>query len=1007
MADSKFKTRVKAQAGVQLPAEAVSRALTVDSSGDIKSSNVTTTELGYVSGVTSPIQTQLTNTSNGLSDHLTDTVDAHDASAISNIPSGNLTATDIQAAVNELQSDIDTRATQTALNDHINDTTDAHDASAISNVPAGNLAATDVQAALNELQSDIDTRALDSIVIKKDGSVAFTAAQSMGGFKLTSLAAGTAASDAVNKGQMDAALEGLKPKAAVRVATTANITIATALNSGDVIDGITLANGDRVLVKDQTAAEQNGIYVVSATPARSTDFDSLSPIDEINGSLVAVQEGTTNAGKVFVQSGTVAVLDTDPINFVFFNSSSTLVGGDGITVSGSNISVDHDGEGLTFVATQLALELDGTTLSKSAAGLKVNSITSAEVSDFNEAAQDAVGAIVGTSTNIALTYNDGANTIVGSIVAASIVDADINGAAGIDASKIANGSVSNAEFQQLDGLTSPAVGTTQSQTLTNKTIVVANNTITTAASGNLTATELNAALAELQADIDGQANKTLSNLTSPTAINQDLIFDKTTPILKSKDTTGVDSASLSVLTGSVTTTGSSGSLTLSSGPSVSASGVVLLSSGNTTGTSIPTGAVTIRSGNTGAGNASSGAVTITTGTSSGTNVTGALVLSTGVSPGLAGSGNISMISGNVTTNTSGSSGIITIASGTSVAGATGATGSISMSSGNHASPTNAAGIVTIKTGDQTGTAFSGTGAATTVTTGAITSATATGTSGGTNVLSGNAAGSAATGAVTVRSGNATGTGNSGNVVIQTGSVTSGTRGTINLVDASLAGASVGYVWSLSNTSTGAGNWVAAAAGYTDEQAQDAVGTILVDSAFIDFTYDDATPSISAIVIDGSITNQKIASGLDAVKIGDGSVSNTEFQYLDGVTSPIQTQLNGKVSAQAGDIPLTSFSAADNQASPADITGFAFANASVRSFKALVSVTLDATSDLFESFELLGVQKGATWDLSQSAVGDDSGVVFSITNAGQIQYTSPSSAGFVSLTIKFRAIVTTV
>lgn len=92
----------------------------------------------------------------GLSNHLSDTTDAHDASAISNVPSGNLAATDVQGALNELQSDIDTRATTTDLNNHINDVSDAHDASAISNVPSGNLTATDVQAALNELQSDID-----------------------------------------------------------------------------------------------------------------------------------------------------------------------------------------------------------------------------------------------------------------------------------------------------------------------------------------------------------------------------------------------------------------------------------------------------------------------------------------------------------------------------------------------------------------------------------------------------------------------------------------------------------------------------------------------------------------------------------------------------------------------------------------------------------------------------------------------------------------------------------
>jgi hypothetical protein len=193
----------------------------------------------------------------------------------------------------------------------------------------------------------------------------------MGGFKITGLGAPTGSADAATKAYVDSVAEGLKPKAAVRVATTANITIASDLNAGDTIDGVTLVAGDRVLVKNQNTASQNGIYVAGASPARSTDFDNLSPIDEINGAIVAVQEGTENAGKIFVQQGTVTTLDTDPINFVFFNSSSSLVGGNGITISGFNISVDHDGLGLQFTANQLALELDGPTLSKAAAGLKV------------------------------------------------------------------------------------------------------------------------------------------------------------------------------------------------------------------------------------------------------------------------------------------------------------------------------------------------------------------------------------------------------------------------------------------------------------------------------------------------------------------------------------------------------------------------------------------------------------------------------------------------------------
>ncbi len=93
-----------------------------------------------------------------LTDHVGDTTGAHAASAISNTPSGNLTAIDVQNALNELQSDIDTRALASDLSNHLSDTVDAHDASAISVIPNGNLSSTEVQAALQELQGDVDAR---------------------------------------------------------------------------------------------------------------------------------------------------------------------------------------------------------------------------------------------------------------------------------------------------------------------------------------------------------------------------------------------------------------------------------------------------------------------------------------------------------------------------------------------------------------------------------------------------------------------------------------------------------------------------------------------------------------------------------------------------------------------------------------------------------------------------------------------------------------------------------
>jgi hypothetical protein len=89
--------------------------------------------------------------------------------------------------------------------------------------------------------------------------------------------------------------------------------------------------------------------------------------------------------------------------------------------------------------------------------------------------------------------------------------------------------------------------------------------------------------------------------------------------------------------------------------------------------------------------------------------------------------------------------------------------------------------------------------------------------------------------------------------------------------------------------------------FQNQRAQDAVGNILTDTVTIGFTYDGANHIVSAIVKDASITDVKVASGINATKIADGSVSNVVFQYLSGVTSPIQTQLNTKASASGATI----------------------------------------------------------------------------------------------------------
>lgn len=178
--------------------------------------------------------------------------------------------------------------------------------------------------------------------ILASGVNAFAADQSMGGFKLTNLADPVSGQDAVTMAWALARIAGIKPKAAVRVATTTAGTLASSFENGDSVDGVTLATGDRILIKDQAAPEENGIYVVNASgaPTRATDFDSLSPVDEINGAWVSVQLGTANAGKIYVQFGVVATIGTDAINFEYFNPIAGLIGGDMITFAGSTFSVD-------------------------------------------------------------------------------------------------------------------------------------------------------------------------------------------------------------------------------------------------------------------------------------------------------------------------------------------------------------------------------------------------------------------------------------------------------------------------------------------------------------------------------------------------------------------------------------------------------------------------------------------------------------------------------------------
>jgi hypothetical protein len=167
-----------------------------------------------------------------------------------------------------------------------------------------------------------------------------TGAIAMGTNKITGLGTPTADADAATKAYVDALGEGLHIHASVVAATTANITLATDVENGDVLDGVTLATGNRILVKNQSTASQNGIYVVasSGAPSRAADFDSPAEID--GGDFVFITGGTVNDNKGFVQINTVGTVGTDAIEFSQFSGAGTFTAGNGLTLTGSEFTIN-------------------------------------------------------------------------------------------------------------------------------------------------------------------------------------------------------------------------------------------------------------------------------------------------------------------------------------------------------------------------------------------------------------------------------------------------------------------------------------------------------------------------------------------------------------------------------------------------------------------------------------------------------------------------------------------
>jgi len=376
-----------------------SRALTSNASGKVAVSSVTSTELGYVSGVTSAIQTQLDAKQQTITGSAT-TIDTESLTASRAVISNSSQKIAVSSTTDTELGYLSgvTSAVQTQLDAKL--------------VKASNL---------SDLTSTSTARTnlgLGTIATQNANNVAVT------GGTITGLGDPSSSSEAATKNYVDNLVAGLRTRVVARVASTTNVVIASGLENGDTIDGVTLVTGNRVLLKNQSTASQNGLYTVVASGAasRDTEFDTIT---ELAGQLILVSEGSSQQDTLWLcTTDTSATLGSSTITYTqVYPSSGGTVTSVGLADAGAS----------EFTVTNSPVTGSGTI------NIAVNSIANTKISGLGTAATLNVG----TS----------ANNIVQLTAAAKLPAVDGSLLTSLSPTQI-NANVSSTEFGYLDGVTS-------------------------------------------------------------------------------------------------------------------------------------------------------------------------------------------------------------------------------------------------------------------------------------------------------------------------------------------------------------------------------------------------------------------------------------------------------------------------------------------------------------------------------------------------------------------------
>lgn len=263
---------------------------------------------------------------------------------------------------------------------------------------------TQVASTISDFDTQVRTNQLDQLA-------APTGSVSLNSQKITSLATPTTGTDAANKQYVDDAVAGISWKNEVKLATTAAGTLASSFANGSSVDSVALVTGDRILIKDQAAPDENGIYTVnvSGAPTRATDADSQ---EDLYGAAVFVTNGTANAGKRYVcnVSGTIT-LGTTAITFVQFDGGATYTAGNGLTIVGSDFNVGA-GTGITVGADSVSI--DTSVVARKYSALVGNNSSTSIAVTHSLNTQDVIAELRDASTQ-ARVYCDIVNTDVNNI----------------------------------------------------------------------------------------------------------------------------------------------------------------------------------------------------------------------------------------------------------------------------------------------------------------------------------------------------------------------------------------------------------------------------------------------------------------------------------------------------------------------------------------------------------------------------------------------------------------